>query len=207
MVRNAWKRQFGPNGEDQVHSLRKILTQLGGTNFCTSSARFAPSFMQLRNNPKCTQTLWNAPKHKFRVQWDGSSVFVAKKLQREFVARTFALIAPVHPVSHWISGSYETIRNAPKHYETHKNMSLGSNGEDRVRSLQQILTRLHGTKFCINCTSSECFAPCFMQLRNHPKWTQTLCNSQKHEFRFQWRGSSAVVAKHYHVTSWHKLLH
>ena len=46
MVQNAWKRQFWAKwGVDQVHSLRKILTQLGGTNFCTSSARFAPSFV------------------------------------------------------------------------------------------------------------------------------------------------------------------
>ena len=128
-------------------------------------------------------------------------------LPRDFVAQTFALIARVHPVSHWISCSYETIPNAPKHYETHKNMSVGANGLDRVRSLQQILTRLRGMKFCINCTSSVCFAPCFVQLRNHPKWTQTLCNAQKHEFRVQWRGSSAFVAKNYNVTSWPELLH
>src|SRR6185312_10869217 len=44
-----------PNGVDQVHLLRKILMRLCGKNFCincTSSARFAPSFVQLRNNPK-----------------------------------------------------------------------------------------------------------------------------------------------------------
>ena len=31
----------------------------------------------------------------------------------------------------------ETIQNAAKHYETHQNMSLGSNGVDRLRSLQK----------------------------------------------------------------------
>ena len=65
-------------------------------------------------------------------------MLVAKKLQREFVARTFALIAPVHPVLHQVSFSYETIPNAPKHYETHQNMSLESNGVNQVRSLRKI---------------------------------------------------------------------
>ena len=78
MVRNAWKRQFGPNGVDRVHSLRKILTQLGGTNFCTSSARFAPSFVRQPNGPECTQMVRNALKCHIGVQWSGSVAFVAK---------------------------------------------------------------------------------------------------------------------------------
>ena len=143
----------------------------------SSSAQIAPSFVQYRNDPKCTQTLWNAPKHKFRVQWDGSSVFVAKKLQCDFVAQTFALIAPIHPVSPQVC-SYETIPNAPKHYETHQNMSLGSNGVDWVRLLQKIPMWLDGTNFCINCTSSPCFAPSFMQLWNDPKCTKHYATQQ-----------------------------
>ena len=63
-----------------------------------------------------------------------------KKLQRDFVARTLALIAPVHSVLHQDSFSYETIPNAPKHYATHQKMSLLSNGVDQVRSLQKITT-------------------------------------------------------------------
>ena len=54
------------------------------------------------------------------------------------MAQTCALIAPVQPVLHQVLCSDETLTNAPKHYETHKNMSLGSNGVDRVRSLQKI---------------------------------------------------------------------
>ena len=38
-----------------------------------------------------------------------------EKLQRDFVARTFALIAPVLSVLQQVSCSYETIPNAPKH--------------------------------------------------------------------------------------------
>ena len=41
---------------------------------------FATSFMQLRNDPKCTQILRNAPKHWYRVQCGGLVVFDAKNL-------------------------------------------------------------------------------------------------------------------------------
>ena len=68
--------------------------------------------------------------------WIGCIRF--KKSRGDIVARTFALIAPIHPVLHQVSCSYETIPNAPKHYETHQNMSLGSNGVDQVRSLRKI---------------------------------------------------------------------
>src|SRR6185503_3212282 len=61
-----------------------------------------------------------------------------EKFRCDFVARTFALIALVPPVLYRVSCSYETIPDAPKHYETHKNMSLGSNGVDQVHSLRKI---------------------------------------------------------------------
>ena len=130
-----------------------------------------------------------------------------EKSWRDFVAWTFALIAPVHPVLHRVSWSYEMIQNVPKHYTTHENKSLGSNGADWVRSLRKIPMWIHGTNFCINCTSSTRFAPSFMQLRNDPKCTQILCNAPKHEFRVQWGGLGAFVAKYPDVTSWHELLH
>ena len=97
-----------------------------------------------------------------------------EKSRRDFMARTFALIAPVHPVLRRVSCSYETIENAPKHYETHQNMSLGSNGVDQVFRLRKITTRLRGTNFCINYTSLVSFATSFMQLRNDPKCTEIL---------------------------------
>ena len=92
----------------------------------------------------------------------------------DFRARTFVLIAPVHPVLHWVSCSYEMIPNAPKHYTTHQNMRLGSNGGDWVRSLWKIPTWLRGSNFCFNCTSSLCFASSLMQLWNDPKCTKTM---------------------------------
>ena len=105
------------------------------------------------------------PTNEFRLQWSGQCALVAKKSLRDFVARTFALIAPVHTVLHRVSCNYETIPNAPKHYATHQNMSLGSNVVDC--SLRKIRTWICGTNFCINCTSSHRFAPTFMQLRNN----------------------------------------
>ena len=122
----------------------------------------APSFMQLRNDNRWTQTLWNLPKLEFRVQWGGLGAFVAKKFWCDFMARTSALIAPVQPDLHRVSCSNETLANAPKHYEMHTNISLGSNGVDWVRSLWKILMRLQGTNFCTNCTSSTLFAPSFV---------------------------------------------
>ena len=117
------------NGVDRVHSLRKILMQFHGTNLCINSTIFSPLCIQFRavtNNPKCTQTLQNAPKHEFRVQWGGSGGFAAK---------TCALIARVQPILHRVPCSIETLPNALKCYETQQNKSLGSTLLDRVCSL------------------------------------------------------------------------
>ena len=62
-----------------------------------------------------------------------------------------------------ISCNSETDPNPPKRNETHQNMSLGSYGVDRERSLRKIQARNRGMKFCINCTCFARFAPCFMQ--------------------------------------------
>ena len=72
---------IGSNGVDWLFSLRKIQMWRSGTNFCnncTSSPRFAPTFMQLRNDPKCTEILWNRLEHLFRVHQGGLGVFVEK---------------------------------------------------------------------------------------------------------------------------------
>ena len=55
------------------------------------------------------------------------------------------------------------FQNAPERKETQQNMSLGSNGVDRERSLRKIQERNRGMKFCINCTSLARFAPSFVQ--------------------------------------------
>jgi len=127
------------------------------------------------NAPKYYKTDRNISLGSNGVDW----VHCCEKSRHDFVARTFALIAQVHSVLHRVSCSYEMNRNAHKHYETHQNMSLGSNGVDWVHSLRKISTWLCGTNFCINCSSSPRFAPSFMQLRNDPKCAQTLWNTKK----------------------------
>ena len=78
----VWKTNqnisLGSNGVDLVRSLGKIPTRFRGTNFCTSSASFPPSFVRQPNGPEYTQMVRNAPKHQFRVKWGGSGAFVAK---------------------------------------------------------------------------------------------------------------------------------
>ena len=81
--------RLGSNGVDRLRSLRKILTRLRGTNFCTSSSRFASSFVRQSNGPECTQIVRNAPKCQFRVRWGGSGAFVAKNSDTTSWARTF----------------------------------------------------------------------------------------------------------------------
>ena len=94
------------------------------------------------------------------------------------------------------------VPNAPKWYEMHQNMCLGSNAVDQVRSSRKTPTQLHGTNFCI---SSERFVPSFIRQLNSPKCTQMVRNTTEHEFRVQWGGLGAFVVKTSDETSWHKL--
>ena len=86
-----------------------------------------------RNTMKQTETLIWGP-----TGW--IACVRCEKIQRDLAAPTFALIAPVQYVLQQVSCSYEMIPNAPKYYETDRNISLGSNGVDLVRSLQKIPT-------------------------------------------------------------------
>ena len=85
------------------------------------------------NTTKRTETLVLGP-----MGWIGSVRY--EKTRRDFVARTFALIAQVQYVLQQDSCSYEMIPNAPKYYETQRNMSLGSNGWIR----------------CVGCEKLQC---------------------------------------------------
>ena len=135
---------------DRVRLLRKIPTRLRGTNFCTSSARFAPSFVRQPNGPDCTQIVRNAPKHQFRVQWGGSGPFVAKNSD----------VTSWHELLHLFGPFCIDFRKATKQSRMHQNstkapnVSLGSHGVDRVPLLRKNPSRLRGTNFC---TSSARF--------------------------------------------------
>ena len=83
-------------------------------------------------------------------------------------------------------------------------MNLGSNGVDWVRSLPKILTRLRGMNFCTSLTR---FRLSVVTQPNGPKCTLIVRNAQKREFRVQWVGSGAFIAKNSDATSWRELLH
>ena len=74
----------------------------------------------------------------------------------------------------------------------HQNVSLGSNGVDRVCSMRIIWTRPRGTNFCTNSDSS---APSFVRQPNGPECTQIVRNAPKCQIRVHWGGSGAFVAK------------
>ena len=130
-----------------------------------------------------------------------------EKFKQDIAARTFSLIAPVWLILQQVSCCSKMVPNARKQSETHKNMSLGSNGVDRECSLRKMITRLRGTNYYINCTSLASYAPSFVQWRNSLKCTQIERNAPKHEIRVQLYGSGVFVVKNSNKTSWHELLH
>ena len=138
-------------------------------NFVARTFALIAPVQPILHQASCSnETIQNAPKHYETQQYmnlgpmEWVGCIHCKKFQCDFMTRTCALIAPVQPVLHQVSFSHEILQNTPKHYETHTNMSLGSNGVDWVRSLRKILMRLHCKNFCINCTSSTRFAPSFV---------------------------------------------
>ena len=104
---------------------------------CALIAPVQPVFTEFRvvmkycrihpNTTRRTQTWVHGP-----TVWIGC--VRCEKIQNDFMAQTCALIASVQPILQRVSCSNETLPSAPKHYETHQNMSLGSNGVDRVHS-------------------------------------------------------------------------
>ena len=60
-----------------------------------------------------------------------------QKFQEDIMARTFALVAPVWRVLQQVSCSIKMVPNASKQKRNTPNMSLGSNGVDRERSLRK----------------------------------------------------------------------
>ena len=125
-----------------MRSLRKIPTQLRGTNFCTSSARFAPSFERQPNGPECTQIVRNTPKCEFRVN-GVDQVRLLQKIPTRLHGTNFCnssvRFAPSFVRQPNGPDWTQIVRNAT-------NVILGSDGVDRVHSLRKISTRLRGNE-------------------------------------------------------------
>ena len=93
-----------------------------------------------RNTTKCSRTwLWFQWVDRVRSLWKISMRLYGTNLCINCTSST--RFAP----------SWQMQSNTTK---THQNMSLGSNGVDRVHSLPKIPMRVRGRNFCINCTSS-----------------------------------------------------
>ena len=130
-----------------------------------------------------------------------------ENIRRDFVARTLALIAPVRPILHRVYCRNKMLPNAPKHYETHHNMSLGSDAVDWADLLQRILLQLCVLNFCINCNSSAWFEPSIVNQRNGPKSLKHYETKQNMILGSNGGVSVAFVVKNLDTTSWHELLH
>jgi hypothetical protein len=107
----------------------------------------------------------NAPKPEFRVQWVGSGAFVAKKIWHGFIACACVLIKRVRLVS---IDFFAVLKRS----ETHQNMSLGSNGVARVRSLRKKIPSGFVARAFELIHKFGRFASIFVRWRNGPKRTK-----------------------------------
>src|SRR6185312_4533613 len=92
------------------------------------------------------------------------------------MAQTFALIAPVWRILLQVSCSSETVQNAPERKETHQTHEFRFQWCGSGAFVAKILTRHHGTNFCINCTSLAWFASSLcsiIMVPNAPKRKET----------------------------------
>ena len=130
-----------------------------------------------------------------------------EKFLCDFMAQTYALIAPVQPDLHRVWCSNETLPNAPTHYEMFQNMSLVPMGWiecvlckkfrcDFMAQTCTLIAPVQPVLHRVSCSNKT--------LTNAPKHYE---NAPKHEFTVQWGGSRAFVAKNSDASSWHGLLH
>ena len=180
--------------------MRKIPTRLRGTNFCTTSARFAPSFVRQPNGPEWTQIEQNEPKCQFRVQWGGSGAFVAKsstRLRGTNFCTTSARVAPSFVRQPNGPECTQIVRNRPKHQFT-----VQWGGSDafvaKISDMTSWLKLLHYIgPFCTE------FRKATKQSRMHTNSTKRTKTSVRGPTG--WIG--CVRSEKLDATSWHELLH
>jgi hypothetical protein len=140
--RNAPKNEFGVQWGGSGAFVGKFRRDLI-IRTCTLIPQFDPFFTEFRAVTKRSNGGWIGCVH-------------CEKFWRNFIPRTYALI-------HQFGLFCTDVRAVTKQSESPQNMSLGSNGVDRVPLLRKISTRLHFTNLCINCPSSTRFELKFMQ--------------------------------------------
>ena len=125
MVSNAFKQyethqnvSLGSNGLDRVRLLRKIPTQLCGTNICTCSARFAQSFVRQPNGHQCTQIEKKHTKTSVQGPVGWIVCIRCEKFRSDFVHELLHQFGPFCIEFHNAtkrSSMYPNITNAPNH--------------------------------------------------------------------------------------------
>ena len=161
---------------------------------------FAPSFVRQRNGPKCTQTVLNALKHQFRVQWGGSGAFVAKNSDTTLW----------HELLHLFGPFCTEFRKATKRSSMHPN---------RTKRTKTSVQGPVGWIRCIRCKKFRRdfvhellhqFCPFCSEFHNATKRSSMHPNRTKHSktlVQGPRDGSGLFVAKNSYTTSWHELLH
>ena len=114
--------------------LWKIPTRLHGMNFCTTSARFASSFVRQPNGPDCIQIVQYTPKHEFKVQCGGSVAFVAKNSDATSWHGLFHQVGPFCTEFCNATERCQLLKNSIKHYETWVLGSMGWMGTFAVKN-------------------------------------------------------------------------
>ena len=106
---------------DRVHSLQKIPTQLRGTNFCTRSACFPPSFVRQPNGPEWFRMHQNISFGWNRVDRVRSLRKILTRLRGTKVCNSSARFAPSFVRQPNGSECTKMLRNAPKRSRMHPN--------------------------------------------------------------------------------------
>ena len=108
------------------------------------------------------------------------------------------------PVLHRVFANQQTVpnaaklvRNTPEH-----EFRIQSGGSGAFVAKNSNATSC--TNFCASLTR---FALSIGRQPNSPKCTQIVQKARKQEFRVQWGGCGAFIAKNSYTTLWHKLLH
>ena len=155
---------FGSNRVDWVRSLRKILTRLHGTNFCTTSAslhRVLYGNQTVPNASKEYETHQNVSLEANGVDRVCSLRKIPTRLRGMNCCTRFAHFALSVVTQPNSPKCTQIVRSAPKH-----KVSIQWGGSNVL--LWKILTWLHGPNFC---TTSRRFAPSFVRQRNGTKCT------------------------------------
>ena len=184
------------NGVDRLCSLRKIPTQLRGTNFFIRLARFCTEFC---NATERCQLHKNSIEH-YETWVLGSmgwmSMFVAKNSDK----------TSWHELLHHFGPFCTEFCKATKRFQMY------SNSMKHTKIWVWDPTRIIGCVWCENLRRDSVarilhqFGPfCieFCKATKRSKCIQIVQNKQKHEFRVQWGGSGAFATKNSDATSWH----